>query len=151
MLELVDEVDHVLAHRRAADSVDESAVFEPGVLRLAGRQRRRSAFLHEPNKQRWSEAEAEVRTRSWVRTLSQSSAGETHGRFRDVTPPVLDFYWLQFASKWLHALIFCLCLFISIYCLLPFLLSPCISITLFISYRCLQTIPKLSEKYVLEN
>lgn len=34
VFELVDEVDHVFTHRRAADSVDEAAVFKPRVLRL---------------------------------------------------------------------------------------------------------------------
>ena len=34
VLELVDEVDHVLAHGRAVDAVDEAAVLEAGVLGL---------------------------------------------------------------------------------------------------------------------
>lgn len=34
VFELVDEVDHVFTHRRAADSVDEAAVFKPRILRL---------------------------------------------------------------------------------------------------------------------
>lgn len=39
VFELVDEVDHVFAHRRAADSVDEAPVFKPRVLRLTEGQR----------------------------------------------------------------------------------------------------------------
>lgn len=32
MLELVDKVDHVLAHGRSMDAVNETAVFESGIL-----------------------------------------------------------------------------------------------------------------------
>lgn len=34
VFELVDEVDHVFAHRRTTDSVDKTPVFKPRVLRL---------------------------------------------------------------------------------------------------------------------
>lgn len=34
VLEFVDEIDHVLAHGRTADAIDEPAIFEPSVLRF---------------------------------------------------------------------------------------------------------------------
>lgn len=34
VFELVDEVNHVFAHRRATDSVDKTPVFKPRILRL---------------------------------------------------------------------------------------------------------------------
>lgn len=34
VLQLVNEVDHVLAHRRTADAINEPAILEPGILSL---------------------------------------------------------------------------------------------------------------------
>ena len=39
VFELVDEVDHVFAHRRTTDSVDKSPILKPRVLRLPKKER----------------------------------------------------------------------------------------------------------------